>query len=123
MPISLQPDKKVPEANSIEKVIPWRVLILMRTNIQPTSSITRDVLLKISHHRAPTEVEAEAEYARSHGLGMVDAMRTNDGDAFTFGAEVSIKEHREDRDNTVQKSDNLVRIYLADNIKQKHRLN
>ncbi|KAH0365917.1 hypothetical protein KCU65_g5716, partial [Aureobasidium melanogenum] len=78
-------------------------------------------LLKIPHHRAPAE--AEAECARLNELGIVDAVWTDDGDALMFGAKVLIKEHREGRGNTAKKSDILVRIYRADVIEQKHRIN
>ncbi|KEQ68839.1 PIN domain-like protein, partial [Aureobasidium namibiae CBS 147.97] len=106
--------QKVPEANPIEKAILWRVLKLMRMNIQPIFIFDgpsrpwkrgdvagridwkkidslRKMLnhLKISHHRAPAE--AEAECARLSELGIVDAVWTDDGDAFMFGAKVLIK--------------------------------
>ncbi|THX96043.1 hypothetical protein D6D03_08951 [Aureobasidium pullulans] len=136
--------QKVPEANPIEKAILWRVLKLMRMNIQPIFifdgpsrpwkrggvagridwkkiDLLRKTLdhLKIPHHRAPAE--AEAECARLNELGIVDAVWTDDGDALMFGAKVLIKEHREGK--TAKKSDNLVRIYRADVIEQKHRNN
>ncbi|THW71042.1 hypothetical protein D6D19_07481 [Aureobasidium pullulans] len=134
----------VPEANPIEKAILWRVLKLMRMNVQPIFifdgpsrpwkrggvagridwkkiDLLRKTLdhLKIPHHRAPAE--AEAECARLNELGIVDAVWTDDGDALMFGAKVLIKEHREGK--TAKKSDNLVRIYHADVIEQKHRVN
>ncbi|TIA08807.1 hypothetical protein D6C80_09014 [Aureobasidium pullulans] len=112
--------QKVPEANPIEKAILWRVLKLVRMNIQPIFifdgpsrpwkrggvagridwkkiDLLRKTLdhLKIPHHRAPAEAEAESK--------------------------VLIKEHREGK--TAKKSDNLVRIYRADVIEQKHRIN
>ncbi|THY72605.1 hypothetical protein D6C87_02468 [Aureobasidium pullulans] len=136
--------QKVPEANPIEKAILWRGLKLMRMNIQPIFifdgpsrpwkrggvagridwkkiDLLRKSLdhLKIPHHRAPAE--AEAECARLNELGIVDAVWTDDGDALMFGAKVLIKEHREGK--TAKKSDNLVRIYRADVIEQKHRIN
>ncbi|CAD0111562.1 unnamed protein product [Aureobasidium uvarum] len=138
--------QKVPEANPIEKAILWRVLKLMRMNIQPififdgTSrpwkrggvagkidwkkiDLLRKTLnmLKIPHHRAPAEAEAECAWLNE--LGIVDAVWTDDGDALMFGAKVLIKEHREGRGNTAKKSDTLVRIYRADVIEQKHRIN
>ncbi|THZ09921.1 hypothetical protein D6C95_00927 [Aureobasidium pullulans] len=112
--------QKVPEANPIEKAILWRVLKLVRMNIQPIFifdgpsrpwkrggvagridwkkiDLLRKTLdhLKIPHHRAPAEAEAESK--------------------------VLIKEHREGK--TAKKSDKLVRIYRADVIEQKHRIN
>ncbi|KAG9760258.1 PIN domain-like protein, partial [Aureobasidium melanogenum] len=138
--------QKVPEANPIEKAILWRVLKLMRMNIQPIFifdgpsrpwkrggvagridwkkiDLLRKTLnmLKIPHHRAPAE--AEAECARLNELGIVDAVWTDDGDALMFGAKVLIKEHREGCGNTAKKSDTLVRIYRAEVIEQKHRIN
>ncbi|KAH0121757.1 PIN domain-like protein, partial [Aureobasidium melanogenum] len=138
--------EKVPEANPIEKAILWRVLKLMRMNIQPIFifdgpsrpwkrggvagrvdwkkiDLLRKMLnmLKIPHHRAPAE--AEAECARLNELGIVDAVWTDDSDALMFGAKVLIKKHREGRGNTAKKSDTLVRIYRADVIEHKHRIN
>ena len=136
----------MPEANPIEKAILWRVLKLMRMNIQPIFifdgpsrpwkrggvagridwkkiDLLRKMLnhLKIPHHRAPAE--AEAECARLNELGVVDAVWTDDRDTFMFGAKVLIKEHRESRGNAGKKSNNLVRIYRADDIERKHRIN
>ena len=136
--------QKVPEANPIEKAILWRVLKLMRMNIQPIFifdgpsrpwkrggvagridwkkiDLLRKMLnhLKIPHHRAPAE--AEAECARLNELGIVDAVWTDDGDAFMFGAKMLIKEHREGK--SAKKSDSLVRVYRADEIERKHRIN
>lgn len=71
-------------------------------------------MLEIPHHRA--DAEAEAECARLNELGIVDAVWTDDGHAFIFGAKVLIKEHREGRGNSGKKSDNPVRIYRADDI-------
>jgi Holliday junction resolvase YEN1 len=138
--------QKVPEANPIEKAIFWRVLKLMRMNIQPIFifdgpfrpwkrggvagridwkkiDLMRKMLtmLRIPHHRAPAE--AEAECARLNELGIVDAVWTDDGDAFMFGARVLIKEHREGRGNAGKKSDNLIRVYRAEDIQRKHRIN
>jgi Holliday junction resolvase YEN1 len=56
-------------------------------------------------------------------LGIVDAVWTDDGDAFMFGARVLIKEHREGRGNAGKKSDNLIRVYRAEDIQRKHRIN
>lgn len=92
--------------------IDWKKIDLLRKTLN---------MLKIPHHRAPAE--AEAECARLNELGIVDAVWTDDGDALMFGAKVLIKEHREGRGNTAKKSDTLVRIYRADVIEQKHRIN
>jgi Holliday junction resolvase YEN1 len=92
--------------------IDWKKIDLLRKTLN---------MLKIPHHRA--DVEAEAECARLNELGIVDAVWTDDGDAFMFGAKVLIKEHREGRGNAGKKSDNLVRIYRAEEIERKHRIN
>lgn len=91
--------------------VDWKKIDLLRKTLN---------MLKIPHHRAPAE--AEAECARLNELGIVDAVWTDDGDALMFGAKVLIKEHREGRGNTAKKSDTLVRIYRADVIEQKHRI-
>ena len=48
--------------------------------------------LRIPHHRAPGE--AEAECARLQALGIVDAIWSDDGDAFMFGCGTLIKQHK-----------------------------
>lgn len=90
--------------------IDWKKIDLLRKMLNH---------LKIPHHRAPAE--AEAECARLNELGIVDAVWTDDGDAFMFGAKVLIKEHREGKSG--KKSDNLVRVHRADEIERKHRIN
>jgi Holliday junction resolvase YEN1 len=92
--------------------IDWKKIDLMRKML---------TMLRIPHHRAPAE--AEAECARLNELGIVDAVWTDDGDAFMFGAKVLIKEHREGRGNAGKKSDNLIRVYRAEDIERKHRIN
>lgn len=92
--------------------IDWKKIDLLRKTLN---------MLKIPHHRAPAE--AEAECARLNELGIVDAVWTDDGDALMFGAKVLIKEHRDGRGNSAKKSDTLVRIYRADDIERKHRIN
>ncbi|TIA49060.1 hypothetical protein D6C83_04931, partial [Aureobasidium pullulans] len=99
-----------PASGGVAGRIDWKKIDLLRKTLDH---------LKIPHHRAPAE--AEAECARLNELGIVDAVWTDDGDALMFGAKVLIKEHREGK--TAKKSDNLVRIYHADVIEQKHRIN
>ncbi|RYG65014.1 hypothetical protein EON64_12800, partial [archaeon] len=48
--------------------------------------------LKVPHHRAPAE--AEAECARLQRLGIVDAVWSDDGDTLMFGATCLIGAHR-----------------------------
>ena len=110
-----------PAANTIEKTIMWRIFRLMRLNIQPiwildgsrrpwkrnkrgggggpqVESERTELLiqlldhLKLPHHRAPAE--AEAECARLQLLGIVDAVWSDDGDTLMFGATCLIGAHR-----------------------------
>ncbi|KAK5163218.1 uncharacterized protein LTR77_010804 [Saxophila tyrrhenica] len=127
---------KEPRANPIEKAILWWVLGLMRMNIQPLFVFdgpsrpwkrggvagridwkkidplrkTLDVL-KVVHHRAPAE--AEAECALLNRLGIVDAVWSDDGDTLMFGATALIKEHREPGKGN-KKSDSLVQVYRSE---------
>lgn len=113
--------KKEPAANPIEKTVMWRVFLLMRLNIQPIwildgprrpwkrnkrgggggpqveferTKLLCQLLdhLKVPHHRAPAE--AEAECARLQQLGIVDAVWSDDGDTLMFGATCLIGAHR-----------------------------
>jgi Holliday junction resolvase YEN1 len=113
--------KKEPAANPIEKTVMWRIFLLMRLNIQPIwildgprrpwkrnkrgggggpqveSERTKLLIqlldhLKVPHHRAPAE--AEAECARLQRLGIVDAVWSDDGDTLMFGATCLIGAHR-----------------------------
>lgn len=97
--------EKEPAANTVEKTIMYRILNLMMRNIQiifvfdgprrpwkrnrqggnkvdyGRTRLLRQVLdhLKIPHHEAPGE--AEAECAAMQRLGIVDAVWTDDSDA------------------------------------------
>jgi Holliday junction resolvase YEN1 len=113
--------KREPAANPIEKTVMWRILLLMRLNIQPIwildgprrpwkrnkrgggggpqveyerTKLLIQLLdhLKVPHHRAPAE--AEAECARLQRLGIVDAVWSDDGDTLMFGATCLIGAHR-----------------------------
>lgn len=113
--------KKEPAANPIEKTVMWRIFLLMRLNIQPIwildgprrpwkrnkrgggggpqveferTKLLIQLLdhLKVPHHRAPAE--AEAECARLQRLGIVDAVWSDDGDTLMFGATCLIGAHR-----------------------------
>lgn len=113
--------KQEPAANPIEKTIMWRMFLLMRLNIQPIwildgprrpwkrnkrgggggpqveferTKLLIQLLdhLKVPHHRAPAE--AEAECARLQRLGIVDAVWSDDGDTLMFGATCLIGAHR-----------------------------
>ncbi|KAG9528190.1 hypothetical protein KCU93_g4579, partial [Aureobasidium melanogenum] len=91
--------QKVPEANPIEKAILWRVLKLMRMNIQP-----------IFIFDGPSR-----PWKRGGVAGRIDWKKID--------LLLLIKEHREGCGNTAKKSDTLVRIYRAEVIEQKHRIN
>jgi Holliday junction resolvase YEN1 len=108
-------------ANPIEKAIMWRILHSMKYNIQliwvfdgprrpwkrnkrggggrPQDERERTQLLcqlldhlKVPHHHAPAE--AEAECARMQQLGIVDAVWSDDGDTLMFGATSMISAHK-----------------------------
>ncbi|KAK4997284.1 hypothetical protein LTR66_003259, partial [Elasticomyces elasticus] len=104
-----------PAANPVEKNILWRILRLLRLNIQlifvfdgnhrpwkrnrrggnridheRVRLLTRLLgHLRVPHHQAPGE--AEAECARMQACGVVDAVWSDDGDTLMFGAQTLIK--------------------------------
>lgn len=136
-----------PAANPMEKVILWRMLRLLRLNIQllfvwdglrkPGKSrrggfggglLDRKIIerlhrlfdrLGIPHHRAPGE--AEAECARLQRLGVVDAVWSDDGDSFMFGCGTLVKAHKE-RDERgggqQQRVADSIRVYHATTIRE-----
>lgn len=130
-----------PSANPIEKVFIWRILRLLKLNIDlifvndgprrpwkrnkrgggrldfELIRLTHQLLdqLKVPHHRAPGE--AEAECARMQAMGIVDAVWSDDGDALMFGATTLIKQHKE---NGKPVKDH-VRVYRADSILEKYQ--
>lgn len=132
-----------PAANPVEKVILWRILRLMRLNVQllfvgdgprrpwkrdrrggnkvdyEMLRLTRKLLdhLKVPHHEAPGE--AEAECARLQALGVVDAVWSDDGDALMFGCGTLIRQHKENG----KPVKDMVKVYRADAILDKHDLN
>ncbi|WPG99953.1 PIN domain-like protein, protein [Acrodontium crateriforme] len=137
--------QREPAANPIEKAILYRIVKLLRLNIQPLFIFdgpkrpwkrgqrgggridydkTRLLIqlldaLKLPHHRAPAE--AEAECARLQSQGIVDAVWSDDGDTLMFGATMLIREVRSGSGETRKsgkKSDSLVRVYQANVIQQ-----
>jgi len=135
--------EKVPAANPIEKAILWRLLRLMRINIQlifvfdgparpwkrggvagridfTKTDLLRKMLglLEIPHHRAPAEAEAECAWLQQ--LGVVDAVWSDDSDSLMFGATTLITEYREAQQGRgkAKKDLHLVRVYRADAIKE-----
>lgn len=135
--------KKEPAANPIEKTVLWRILSLMKLNIQlmfvfdgpkrPWKRGRRGGLkidwdkirllqqlldhLKIPRHQAPGE--AEAECAKMQALGIVDAVWSDDSDTFMFGATCKIEAHKENGKRVQGK----VRIHRSETILQQHGLN
>ncbi|KAI7443729.1 hypothetical protein KC336_g1710 [Hortaea werneckii] len=125
-----------PAANPVEKTILWRILRLMKLNVQllfvydgpnkPWKSgrgggglLDKELVkllhqlldhLKVPYHRAPGE--AEAECAALEQRGIVDAVWADDGDAFMFGCRTLIKQHKVDG----QRIKDYVRIYRAETI-------
>ncbi|KAI6801262.1 hypothetical protein KC360_g1520 [Hortaea werneckii] len=65
---------------------------------------------EVPYHRAPGE--AEAECAALEQRGVVDAVWADDGDAFMFGCQTLIKQHKVDG----QRIKDYVRIYRAETI-------
>lgn len=122
-----------PAANPIEKTILWRLLRLLRLNIQPLfvfdgphrpwkrgrgggNRLEYDRIrllclmldhLRIPHHQAPGE--AEAECAKLNTLGVVDAVWSDDGDAFMFGCIRLIKDYKPDG----KRQDGTIQVYEA----------
>lgn len=80
--------------------------------------LTRQLLsqLKVPHHEAPGE--AEAECARMQALGIVDVVWSDDGDTFMFGCGTLMKQHKLGNTNVKDH----VRIYHAREILEKHDL-
>ncbi|KAI6890763.1 hypothetical protein KC318_g14420 [Hortaea werneckii] len=128
-----------PAANPVEKTILWRILRLMKLNVQllfvydgpskPWKSgrgggglLDKELVkllhqlldhLKVPYHQAPGE--AEAECAALEQRGVVDAVWADDGDAFMFGCQTLIKQHKVDG----QRIKDYVRIYRAEIILKK----
>lgn len=134
---------KEPAANPIEKNIMWRILHLMKYNIQliwvfdgprrpwkrnkrggggrPQDERERTQLLcqlldhlKVPHCHAPAE--AEAECARMRQLGIVDAVWSDDGDTLMFGATSMISAHKEGK----TWSTDVIRVVQAEKVLADH---
>lgn len=145
--------EKEPAANPIEKTIMWRLFHLLKYNIQmiwvfdgpgrpwkrnkrggggsPKDEYERTKLLcqlldhlKVPHHRAPAE--AEAECARMQQMGIVDAVWSDDGDSLMFGATCLIGAHRTEKTVNGRKTSNWskdeIRVHRADKILEQHDL-
>ncbi|KAK3669870.1 hypothetical protein LTR78_010251 [Recurvomyces mirabilis] len=129
-----------PAANPVEKTVLWRVLRLMKLNIQlffvydgprkpqkrgkqGGSLVEKELVkllhqlfdhLKIPYHQAPGE--AEAECAALQREGIVDAVWSDDGDALMFGCTTLIKQYKEGQN---RKKD-YIRVFTADALREKH---
>lgn len=134
--------QKEERARPVEKAIFHRIVSLLQLNIQllfvfdgakrpwkrnkrgggvdrSITQETRDLLrhLSVPQHEAPGE--AEAECARLQQEGIVDAVWTDDGDAFMFGTTTLIKTHRE---KSGAKSQTHVKLFHAGDIKTQYGL-
>ena len=127
-------------ANPIEKLILYRLLKLLRLNIQflfvfdganrprgkrgkhggggilwkeitPLKNLLKQ--LGVAQHIAPGEAEAECAALQRHGF--VDAVWSEDCDCLMFGCNTLIRDFREGG----KKSETKVRIYRAETLKQK----
>lgn len=130
-----------PAANPVEKAILYRILKLLKLNIQllfvfdgpgrpwkkgKTAGMIKykDIetlrrllgLLRVPHHCAPAE--AEAECVRLQQEGIVDAVWSEDSDSLMFGCTLLIRNLR-DKD---KKSDTHVRVYRASDLWEKKQL-
>ena len=131
-----------PAANPVEKVILWRILRLLKLNVQllfvndgtrkpwkrnkrggnkkdwDLIRLTRQVLdaLRVPHHEAPGE--AEAECARLQALGVVDAVWSDDGDSLMFGCTTLIRQHKVGK----ERIKDYIRVHEAKALLDKHDL-
>lgn len=126
-----------PSANTNEKNILWRLLQLLRLNIElvfvtdgpqrpdkrgkprskwnsdPETVLLRELLsaFDVPWHRAPAE--AEAECVKLQTLGIVDAVWTEDADALMFGGHTVLRFKYASN----KKKDNMrVRVYRTEDI-------
>jgi len=133
-----------PAANPNEKNILYKVLQLLRLNIQlifvadgpkrpkkrgkiprmlpeKETELLRKTLghLGVPWHQAPAE--AEAECAEMQRLGVVDAVWTDDGDCLMFGCQVVIRFYynNDNMDLKKQKDLSKIRIYRASTLSAK----
>ena len=136
---------KEPAANPIEKNIMWRILHLMKYNIQlvwvfdgprrpwkrnkrgggghPRDERERIQLtcqlldhLKVPHHHAPAEAEAECAWMQR--LGIVDAVWSDDGDTLMFGATRMLSAYKEGKSWSTDK----IYVVQAEKIMADHDL-
>ncbi|KAK6435625.1 hypothetical protein LTR95_008191 [Oleoguttula sp. CCFEE 5521] len=134
--------EKEATANPIEKTILWRILRLLKLNIQmifvfdgprrpwkrgrrgggkvdyERIKLLEQTLdhLKVPRHRAPAE--AEAECARMQQAGIVDVVWSDDSDCFMFGATCQMEAHKVGG----KRVEGHVRVHYADRILAQHDL-
>ncbi|KAK4539159.1 hypothetical protein LTR36_001196, partial [Oleoguttula mirabilis] len=128
-----------PAANPVERTFLFRALRLMKLNIQllfvgdgmrkpwkrgkgSGGRVDQELIklshqlfdhLKIPHHQAPGE--AEAKCAALQQRGIVDAVWSDDGDAFMFGCRTLIKQHKHGKDRV----NDYVKVFTAESIAER----
>lgn len=70
--------------------------------------------LKIPHYQAPDE--AEAEWSQLQQLSVVDALRSDDGDALMFGCTTLIQQHRAGKEPVKD----MIEVSTANNYRRQH---
>lgn len=135
--------EKEAAANPIEKTILWRILRLMKLNVQlifvfdgprrpwkrgrkggggnPAEYFERVKLLeqlldhlKIPRHRVPAE--AEAECAKMQQAGIVDVVWSDDSDTMMFGATCQMEAHKVNG----KRVEGYIRVYRAGDLLAKY---
>ncbi|KAK8246597.1 hypothetical protein HDK90DRAFT_15316 [Phyllosticta capitalensis] len=137
-----------PGANPVERLLFFRITKILKLNIQllfifdgprrpwkrggPAGrvdyskiNVLRKLLdrLRVPHHRAPGE--AEAECARLQQMGIVDAVWSEDSDTLMFGCTLLFRTHKVDKDGNrkgQKKDESRVRVYRAQEILDKYQL-
>ncbi|KAK5121673.1 hypothetical protein LTR85_004845 [Meristemomyces frigidus] len=128
-----------PAANPVERTFLFRALRLMKLNMQllfvgdgirkpwkrgkgSGGRVDKELIklshqlfdhLKIPYHQAPGE--AEAECAALQQRGVVDAVWSDDGDAFMFGCRTLIKQHKHGKDRV----NDYVKVFTAESIAER----
>ncbi|KAN0112584.1 PIN domain-like protein [Hyaloscypha variabilis] len=94
---------------------PKRGIVWRSTHDKSTDLLVKTLnMLGISWHKA--YAEAEADCAELQKRGIVDAVWTEDGDAFMFGCTTLIRFHYEKKQGKDSKSNTHVRVYQANDI-------
>ncbi|KAK8179715.1 PIN domain-like protein, partial [Phyllosticta citribraziliensis] len=139
--------KETPNANPVERLLFYRITKILGLNVQlififdgpkrpwkrggPAGrvdyskiNVLRKLLdrLRVPHHRAPAE--AEAECARLQQEGIVDAVWSEDSDTLMFGCTLLFRTHKVPKEGGKgqKKDESRVRVHRAHEILQKHQL-